>query len=104
MGKKTLIPEEKWEGLRHAMEERPERGRCRRPRDFRLRRKESGPAGAGTTRNILVILIFHPEYAKHSTLDLTDKSSTINYSTGTRGRNNKPVRYSDKRVREGGSK
>jgi hypothetical protein len=62
MGKKTLIPEEKWEGLRHAMEEaagtrktsktpglptaaeggaaRPERGKKDKDKDKKKKKKE----------------------------------------------------------------
>ena len=64
MGKKTLIPEEKWEGLRHAMEEaagtrrtsktpgllqaaegeatRPERGKKKKNKEKKEKKKKKG--------------------------------------------------------------
>lgn len=69
MGKKTLIPEEKWEGLRHAMEEaagtrktsktpglqapaegeaaRPERGKKDKKKDKKGKKKKKGKKGKG---------------------------------------------------------
>ena len=42
MGKKTLIPEEKWEGLRHAMEEAGRVGAATRPTDEAGRKAADG--------------------------------------------------------------